>query len=106
MFKDTKKAAYPNQKNAANIKDLQLTFYTNNPVKANVYTTDEVIAECSGYGLKAIKNMIYLHKKDIVKQHIATLIELEVPYNVIKAILGDGVVAVVIPEKDKRHKGA
>lgn len=230
---------------------IQITFYTDNSVKANVYTTDEVIAKCSGYDLKAIKNMIYRHKKDIeefggltfemrkvishredakldrrgrptkvfhfneqqatyfitlldntetvnqfkkdlvhqfyamrdllrqrtiaretskpatksmtdaikekglnghmytnynrlalkvalgqssteikrqrdipankpipdyltqdeleqltkVKQHIATLIELEMPYNVIKAILGNGVVSV-IPEKDKRRKGA
>lgn len=44
---------------------IQITFYTDNSVKANVYTTDEVIAKCSGYDLKAIKNMIYRHKKDI-----------------------------------------
>lgn len=46
-----------------------------------------------------------LEKLTTVKQHIATLIELEMPYDVIKAILGNGVVAV-IPEKDKRRKGA
>lgn len=245
MNKDTKKAPSLGKEYGANIKDLQLTFYTDNSVNANVYTTDEVIAECSGYDLKAIKNMIYLHKKDIeefgvlhsedakplkgskggrptkiyhfneqqatyfitllentetvnqfkkdlvhqfyamrdllrqrtiaresskpvtrtmtdaikekgldshmyanynrlalkvalgqsskeikrqrnipankpipdyltpdeleqltkVKQHIATLIELNMPYDVIKAILGNGVVTV-IPEKDKRRKGA
>lgn len=44
---------------------IQLTFYTDNSVNANVYTTDGVIAECSNNSLHAIKQLINHHKKDL-----------------------------------------
>lgn len=65
MNKDTKKAPSLGKEYGANIKDLQLTFYTDNSVKANVYTTDEVIAECSQNDLDSVKRLIREHKKDL-----------------------------------------
>lgn len=41
----------------------QLVFYTDNSVKAKIFTTDEVIAECSNNSLNSVKRLIRNHKK-------------------------------------------
>jgi len=43
----------------------QLVFYTDNSVKAKIFTTDEVIAECSQNDLDSVKRLIREHKKDL-----------------------------------------
>lgn len=47
------------------MENKDLVFLTDATVRADLYTTDEVIAECSGNQLKAVKNLIRNHKSEI-----------------------------------------